>query len=80
MQGQLGYELDLGKLSDDDFAEVKKQIAFYKEYGEVFHKGDLYRLYDPNKGVLASNEFVSEDGGTVIVTVMTLKASPNAPV
>ena len=80
MQGQLGYELDLGKLSDDDFAEVKKQIAFYKKYGEVFHKGDLYRLYDPNKGVLASNEFVSEDGGTVIVTVMTLKASPNAPV
>lgn len=77
MQGQFGYELDLNRLSDSDIEQVKEQIRFYKKYGEVFHKGDLYRLQLPQDGPVATNEFVSEDKNTVIVVRFVLKATPD---
>ncbi len=67
MPGQFGYELDVTKLSEEDFAQIKAQVAFYEKYGEVFHKGDLYRLKNPTDGNITSIEFVSEDKNTAIV-------------
>ncbi len=77
MSGQFGYELDLNKLTEKEIEKVKKQIKDYKKYGEVFHKGDLYRLRTPQHGDYVVNEFISEDKNTVIVTVFVLKATPN---
>ena len=77
MPGQFGYELDLNKLTDNEIEEVKEQIKTYKKYGEVFHKGDLYRLLTPDVSPLVSNEFISEDGNTVLVSNFLLKAKPN---
>ncbi len=77
MPGQFGYELDLNKLTDDEIEQVKEQIKTYKKHGEVFHKGDLYRLFTPDKSRLVTNEFVSEDGNTVLVSNFLLKATPN---
>ena len=77
--GQLGFELDLNKISDEEMDCVKKQIADYKQLSEVFHKGELYRLLTPVGNNGAVNEFVSEDGETVAVCTYILKGIPNAP-
>ena len=65
--GQFGYELDMSKMTDDEIEQAKKQVAFYKKYGEVFHKGDLYRLRSPFEGNEAVLQFISEDKNTVIL-------------
>ena len=65
--GQFGFELDMSQLSDEDIEKAKEQVKFYKKYGEVFHKGDLYRLRSPFDGNEAVLEFISEDKNTVIL-------------
>ena len=59
--GQLGYELDLNKLSDADMEEVKAQVLRYRSLGEIFHRGDLYRLVNPDEDDCTALEFISED-------------------
>lgn len=75
--GQFGYELDMTKMSDAEIDEAKEQVKFYKKYGEVFHKGDLYRLASPFEGDEAVLEFVSEDENTVILCYANRLCSPN---
>ena len=45
--GAFGYELDLNKLSDEEIAEVKAQVAFMKEHRELIQFGTFYRLRSP---------------------------------
>lgn len=65
--GAFGYELDLTKLSEEELAEIREQVAFMKEYRHVFQYGTFYRLKSP----FESNETVwmsvSEDRKTAIV-------------
>ena len=76
--GQLGYELDLNKLNEEDMNCVKEQVAAYKQLSDVFHNGDLYRLMTPEGNAAAVNEFISGDGNTVALCIYTLKGTPNA--
>ena len=80
MAGQFGYELDFNKLTDDEIETVKEQIKTYKKYGNVFHNGELYRLITPENNYFCSNEFISEDEKTVIVSNFVMRAVPNSPV
>ncbi|MBR2043274.1 MAG: alpha-galactosidase [Clostridia bacterium] len=80
MMGQFGYELDLNKLNENEIEAVKEQIKTYKKLGSVFHSGSLYRLVTPENGNFVSNEFVSEDKNTVIVSNCVMRAVPNSPV
>ena len=41
--GCLGYELDLKHLLSVEVKEIKAQIAFYKQYREIFQYGDFRR-------------------------------------
>lgn len=50
MSGNFGYEMDLGKLSDEDQNSVKEQIALYKKYRETIQKGQFTRLMSPFEG------------------------------
>ncbi len=75
--GQLGYELNLGILSDDDKQEVKKQIKAYHDLADIFHNGDLYRLITPENSDVVANQFISEDKNTVIVCLYVMRARPN---
>lgn len=43
MAGQFGYEMDLGKLSEEETELVRQQIRQYKEIRSTIHFGDLYR-------------------------------------
>ena len=77
VMGQFGFELDMSKMSDVEIEQAKEQVKFYKKYGEVFHKGDLYRLrspFDTNEAVL---EFISEDENTVILNYANRLATIN---
>ncbi len=77
--GSFGYELDPDKLTKEEIAEIKDQIALYHRYYDVIHYGDLYRLITPFE-----NEFkvawqhVSEDKNETLVTVVHIK-NPYAP-
>lgn len=79
MSGQFGYELDLATLTDDEIAEVKKQIALYKEFGPIFHKGSMHRIKSPFKDNMTVWEFVSEDGNTAIVQIFGIKGQVREP-
>lgn len=44
LPGCFGYELDLGKLPQEELALIPRQIEEYRRYSPVFHDGDCYRL------------------------------------
>ncbi len=67
MLGRFGYELDLDTLTAEEKAEVKDQIRFYKKWGEIIHKSDMYRLMSPFDTNQFAVEFLSEDKKYVIV-------------
>ena len=53
MMGNLGYELDLTSLSDEEKAAIANQVNLYKELRPVVQLGQQYRLINPES---ASNE------------------------
>ena len=71
MWGSFGYELDPGKISEEDRAAIREQIADYHKYYDLIHSGDLYRLIcpwdDPYK---CAWEFVKEDRSEALATVL----------
>jgi alpha-galactosidase len=48
--GVFGYELDTTALSDAERAEVRDQVAFYKEHRDVLQYGRFVRLRSPFEG------------------------------
>jgi len=50
MSGNLGYELDVTKLSDKNKDIVKEQIEFYKKHRKLIQFGDFYRILSPFEG------------------------------
>lgn len=78
MMGRFGFELDLGKLSDEEKEKVKKQIVKYKELSGIIHTADMYRLISPFDTNNMAVEFVSEDKETVIVFYFNILGKPNS--
>ena len=77
MSGQFGYELDLAKLSDEEFEEVKEQIKLYKEIRETVQHGEMYRLKSPQKDNCAAWEYVKDDD--VVLFYHNILARANSP-
>lgn len=71
MMGNLGYELDLTKLSAEEIEKVKEQVNHYKRIRETIQLGKQYRLINPtsNSNEVAV-EFVSDD--QVVVTYVRI--------
>ena len=83
MSGNLGYEMDLAQISDEEKKAIKEQIKFYKSIREIIQKGSFYRLKNPQNGNEAAWNFVSEDKKTVIYCYFKILAEPlriNTPV
>lgn len=78
MAGNLGYELDLTKLLDDEQEEVKKQVAKYKEIRKLIQFGDFYRLKSPFEGNETAWLFTNKDKTEVYVYYFTVLAEPAA--
>ena len=79
MQGSFGYELDLGKLTDEEREEAKEQIRLYNRHYELFQRGDYYRLASPveNRDFTAWS-YVMPDGSKASLSVVytDLHANP----
>lgn len=76
LPGQFGFELDMSKMSEEELQLSAFYVSMYRKYGEVFHKGDLYRLSSPYEGNSSVLEFISEDENTVILCVMVKNGVP----
>ena len=48
VMGNMGYELDLTSLSDEEKAEIANQVNLYKELRPVVQLGQQYRLINPD--------------------------------
>lgn len=81
MAGQFGYELDLAKLSEEEFEETKAQVAEYKEICKTVHQGDMYRLKSPfeRSANCCSWMFVSPDKTEAVLMFATILASVTGP-
>lgn len=78
MAGAFGYELDLTKLTDEERALVRKQVAQYHAYYDTIQNGDLYRLVSPfeNENFCAW-EYVSADRKEALVTFVVPRCRVN---
>jgi alpha-galactosidase len=79
MSGNLGYELDLTKLTDDEKEIVKKQVSHYKEIRQLIQFGDFYRLRSPFEGNDTAWLFTTKDKTEAIVYYFRVLAEPAAP-
>jgi alpha-galactosidase len=70
MSGNLGYELDVTKLTEKEKEEVRDQIAYYKQIRKLVQFGTFYRLLSPFEGNEAAWMFVSpaKDEAFVVFT------------
>ena len=74
--GSHGFELDPNKLTDNEKNIVKNQVAEYHKYYDLTHKGDLYRLVDPNDNPYRCCwEMVSADKSECLVTSVTMRSN-----
>ena len=72
MMGNLGYELDLTSLSDEEKAEIANQVNLYKELRPVVQLGNQYRLINPDaESNEAAVQFNYEDQ-TIVTYVRVL--------
>lgn len=75
MWGDLGYELDLTKLSESDQKAVAEQVAEYKKIRAVAQYGTFYRLKNVQEGNQCAWETVSADKNEVILSTVKVMAS-----
>lgn len=80
MAGTFGYELDLGKLSEEEKEEIRQQAALYKEYAPLIQNGTYYRLSNPFEDEAAAWEFASEDKSHILLNVVMLEIHGNMTV
>ena len=76
--GLLGYELDLGGLTERERTRVAGQIAFYKKYRDTLQYGRLYRLRGGGEGMWQLMA-VSDDRKTALTVLLQQENRANAP-
>lgn len=77
MSGTFGYELDLGKLSEEEKQDIRAQIKEYKKYAPLILNGRYFRLTDPVKEEVGAWEFVSRDASEALVCAVMLEIHGN---
>ena len=78
MFGVFGYELDPTALTAAELAEVRDQIAFYRDHRATFQRGRFQRLVSPLGGARrdAAWMVVADDGHEAIVGVYGQRNRP----
>ena len=74
LQGMLGYEFDITKVSDEAKATVKKQVEEYRKYQSLITTGELHRVVSPYvKDGKSIFYYISKDGNEVLVYFYQMK-------
>lgn len=79
MSGTFGYELNPALLNAKEKAEIRAQLAQYREYQELIREGDYYRLSNHFQDNFAAWMVVSDDRSKALVSVIRLTAEANPP-
>ena len=79
MSGTFGYELNPALLNAKEKAEIRAQLAQYREYQELIREGDYYRLSNPFQDNFAAWMVVSDDRSKALVSVIRLTTEANPP-
>ena len=79
MSGTFGYELNPALLNAEEKAEIRAQLAQYREHQELIREGDYYRLSNPFQNNFAAWMVVSDDRSKALVSVIRLTAEANPP-
>ena len=69
MSGTFGFELDPGRLSQDEKEQIRAQIAFFRRYDGLIQNGGYYRLTGTD-GDFAAWEFVSPDKSEALLNLV----------
>ncbi|ANZ60296.1 alpha-galactosidase [Secundilactobacillus paracollinoides] len=79
--GDLGYELDVTKLTEADKRQITAQVARYKHYRPLLQFGTFYRIDSPfeGDGNVTSWAVVSADQQTAIAGWYQVLHHPNGP-
>ena len=80
MAGTFGYELNLGKLSEEEKQEIRLQVEEYRKFAPLIQTGLYYRLSDPAREEYAAWAFVSEDRKEVLLNVVLQEIHGNMTV
>ena len=77
--GTFGYELDITKLTEEEEALVKKQVANYHKYNDLIRDGDYYRLASAaDNGYYDSWMIVDKSKSSALLFYIQVKARANA--
>lgn len=78
LAGTFGYELDITKISEEDKAEVERQVELYHRFQPLIREGDYYRLASFSENHLYDCwSVVSKDRTEALVTYVQVLAEPN---
>ncbi len=80
MTGAFGYELDLGKLGEDEREKIKQQIASYHRLAPLIQQGDYYRISNPYEEEYGAWMVVDQDKSNALLSVVLLNIHGNMPV
>ena len=80
MAGTFGYELDPGKLDEEEKAEIRELNKKYRSYEELIRTGDYYRLSDPFRNAYGAWMFVSENREQALLNAVMLEIHGNMTV
>ncbi|MDE7327502.1 MAG: alpha-galactosidase [Lachnospiraceae bacterium] len=80
MTGAFGYELDFGKLCEQEKEEIRKQIAVYHKIAPLLLNGDYYRISDPFADEYGAWMVVDAEKKKALLSVVILNIHGNMPV
>ena len=75
--GNLGYELDITELNQEEIEAVKAQVNNYKEIRSLVQFGNFYRLKSPFEGNFTAWSYVDSDKKEALVGFYQVLAAPN---
>ncbi|MBQ2735921.1 MAG: alpha-galactosidase [Clostridia bacterium] len=79
--GTYGLELDITKMTDEEKAEIKRQIVEFKKYYNLIQFGDYYRLsspFDEENSLYCAWEVAREDGSEALVCAVRYGQDANS--
>ncbi len=80
MSGNLGYELDLTRLSEEEKKTISEQVELYKEIRPLIQFGTFYRILNPFEGNETAWSFVADDASETIVFYFKVLSQPASAV
>lgn len=64
LSGTFGFELDLTKYSEEELAELRPYVAWYRQHGALLRGGELHRLVDPEPNGLGAAWMIAAENGS----------------